>query len=116
LTPETLNKILDFLQKHFPHYIDRNTLKEHILKHLEYKTILIVMNKDEVIAVCRWNVKGEVADILDLAIDEKFRKKGLIKELLHAGLKLFPYVKYLSYERQAKYPFRDKKLIPIDQF
>jgi GNAT superfamily N-acetyltransferase len=117
LNDATLNKIADFIQRYAPHYTDRELLKEYILKHWEFKTAFVMMDGEEIAAVCRWNISddGKVAEILDLYIDEKFRGKKIIQMFLQKGLWIFPQVKYIRFERFMKYPNREKSLIPIEK-
>jgi len=110
-----LNKIIDFIQKNAPHYTDRELLKEYILKHWEFKTAFVMQDDEDVIAVCRWNIEGNIADILDLYIDKDFRGKRIIQQFLQKGLWIFPQVKYIRFERFMKYPNREKSLIPVDK-
>lgn len=111
----TLNKIADFIQKHAPHYTNRELLKEYILRHWEFKTAFVMQDGDRIVAVCRWNINDNIADILDLYIDEKFRGKKIIQLFLQKGLWIFPQVKYIRFERFMKYPNREKSLIPIEK-
>ena len=108
MTEEELNKIVDFIQKYAPQYTDREKLKEYTLKHFDYKTAFVgIDDNKEITVVCRWNINGDVADILDLYIREDYRGNGLIKQLLTKGIWLFPMVKYIRFERFVKgRPFR----------
>lgn len=113
----TLEKIADFIQKHAPHYTDRELLKEYILRHFEFKTAFVMQDGEAIAAVCRWNVSedGMVAEILDLYIDEKLRGKKIIQQFLQKGLWIFPSVKYIRFERFMKYPNKEKSLIPVEK-
>jgi GNAT superfamily N-acetyltransferase len=94
-----LNKIVDFIQKYAPQYKDRELIKEYITLHLEYKTFFVVYDGEEVAAVCRWNIDGGRATILDFYVREDWRNKDLIRQLLQKGLWLFPQVMEIGFER-----------------
>ena len=93
------DKIIDFIQKYAPQYSDRGKIKEYLALHLQYKTFFVVYDKEEVAAVCRWNIDGCRAKILDFYIREDWRNKDLIRQLLQKGLWLFPQVMELGFER-----------------
>ena len=114
---KSLNKIADFIQKYAPQYTDRDKLKKYILKHYEFKTAFVGFdNKDEVTFVCRWNVEGDTATMLDFYIREDYRRQDLFPQLLKKGLWIFPQVKFLRYERFVKYPNKGFVVIPIERF
>jgi hypothetical protein len=119
MTEQELEEIADFVIKYSPYLeSERTIIKEAVRKHLEYNTIIVVKgNKKEVTAVCRWNILdyGLTAHVMDLIIEPKYRKKGFIKKLLIKGLIKYPTVKYLSYDREWKYPGRERKLYPVEK-
>lgn len=98
-----IKPIVDFVVKNSPHK-DKKLIKEVIKKHIEYKTCVILFDKDnKVVAVVRWNMVGlTVAHILDLIIREDYRNKNLIKRLLLKGIKMFPTIRAITYEREQK--------------
>jgi len=101
LTEELLNKLIDFIQKYLP-YKDRDKIKEYILLHEKFQTIDYAIDRGEVIGVCRWNIiDKDTAHILDLAIREDWRKKGLARDFLIRGLNKWQ-VKYLMFDRELK--------------
>lgn len=104
-----LNEITDFAIKEGNYgHIDREKIKEFVKKHIEYKTIIIVKDKQGILAVCRWNMTLDTAQILDLII-RKNEEKSLIKRILIKGIRMYPSAKYLSFERERKYPDRVKR-------
>ena len=107
---KSLNKIADFIHKYAPQYTDREKLKEYILKHFEYKTAFVGEENGEITFVCRWNIEGDTAVILDLYIREDYRNKNLVKQLLAKGIWLFPMVKKIKFERFVKYGGRMREL------
>ena len=112
---DDIEKIIDFAVKYLP-FKDRDILRQEIGKHLKYRTCMVIYDGDEIIAACRWNLSpsGTVAKILDLIIEEKNRGKGLIKRMLLKGLRMYPTVKYVIWERQSKYPFREPVIYPVE--
>jgi len=37
---------------------------------------------EEIVAVCRWNINDDIADILDLYIKEEYRGKKIIQHMI----------------------------------
>jgi hypothetical protein len=108
-----LDKIIDFVIKYSPHK-DREKIKDYVLQHFQYKTAFVGFDDlGEITFVCRWNIEGRIANILDLYIREDWRGKNLIKQLLWKGLWLFPYVRFIKFERQKKYPNRKPRLYAV---
>ena len=90
--------------------LDYNTIKNFIEKHIAYKTLIIVRDKEGILAVCRWNIPTkEEAHILDLVIRKGHTYKGLIKRIISKGIIMYPMIKYLVWEREKKYPNRNKR-------
>ena len=77
-----------------------------IQEHLKYGTIETIELEGEIIAFARFNVATDVATILDCVIHPKYRNKNLMRLMLIKGLKKFPYVEYIEYERG----FKDSKI------
>lgn len=112
---KSLNKIIEFYNKHLA-VIDKEVVKEQILKHLEYSTMdYAVDDKGEVIGICCWNIEdeGKTARIRYIAVDEKWRKQGLGKHFLSRGLKIWKNVTHLRFDREFKNNSRLRK-IPIE--
>jgi len=80
---------------------DREKIKEIVLKHINYKTCIILMDLDGIAAICRFNISlsGKVARILDLIIHPKYRGTDLMKRMLLKGLRIFPQGEYIEFER-----------------
>lgn len=99
-------------------YTDKEKIEEVIQKHIEYKTCLIVYDdNDEITAVCRWNISedGIVAHILDVIVRKDQRNLKLLRRLIYKGFEMWPGVKYLSWERLRKYPYRKPKMYSLEQ-
>jgi hypothetical protein len=69
---------------------------------LEYNTILWEEYNGEIIGVCRFNLSSDTCFCLDVVIRPDFRKKRLLKLFLIKGIRRFPHIKYLFYERGLK--------------
>jgi len=120
-----IEAIADFVIKYSPEkkgksqYIEENRekIKEAIVKHINYKTCIILMDLEGIAGLCRWNVSdsGTVAHILDLIIAPKYRNKRFINRLLIKGLRLYPNVKFLEWEREIKYPNRERQYFSVDK-
>jgi len=80
---------------------DRELIKENIVKHINFKTCVIIMDLDGIVGVCRFNISpsGKVARILDLIIHPKYRGTDLMKRMLIKGLRIFPQGEYIEFER-----------------
>lgn len=110
---DDIEKIADFVIKYL-HYFDREKIKGYIREHLKYGTCDYAFDKDgEVIYVARWNIEGLFVKVLDFAVAEKYRKKKFIKYVLFRNLMKhlpkFPQVRFISWERDQKYPGREKR-------
>lgn len=78
--------------------IDKDITNE-IKQHLKYNTILYLKDKQGLYAVARWNIYGDIAEIIDTAIREDKERKGILYTLIRRGLKKFPYVNYITFKR-----------------
>ena len=115
MTEEELNKIVEFYSRYIQ-TIDKEVAKVHILEHLKYGTIdYAVDEKGNVIGLCRWNISenGNIARMIDLAVDEKWRRQGVAKNFLIRGLKLWKNVKFVEFERELRGDKRRRK-IPVE--
>ena len=105
-----LNEIAEFAIKNGGELytkLDWNVIKSFAKKHLDYKTIIIVRDKEGILAVCRWNmVTPKTAHILDLIIRKGHKYQSLIKRILTQGKKVFPEAEEIVFEREHKYPNR----------
>jgi N-acetylglutamate synthase-like GNAT family acetyltransferase len=113
MSEEELKKIVEFYEKYLGTH-DETTAKSYIKEHLKYGTVdYAVDEKGNVIGLCRWNIDGTIAKIIDLAIAPEWRKKGLGKHFLVRGLKLWKNVTHIEFERGFRGDHRRKK-IPVE--
>lgn len=113
MTELELQKIIEFYKKYLG-TLEEKVAKFYIEEHLKYATMDYAANeKGEVIGICRWNIDGNTARIIDLAIAPEWRHKGLGKHFLVRGLKLWKNVTHVEFERGLRGDHRRKK-IPIE--
>ena len=112
---ENITKVAEFFLKESGYKTGIEVAKDYIAKHLAFGTLLAMYDeKENVCAVCRWNIDTlDTATILDLYVREDYRRKNIIQNFLIAGLKKFPSVTAIKFERQKKYPGREFRIIPI---
>lgn len=112
-------KIIDFILK-YSQYNDADKIKEIVERHILFKTCIVVYDNSkekEIAAVCRWNISdsGKVATILDLIIKLDHRNKGLIRRILLKGLRVWPNVEYIQFEREMK-DTKGLRAYPVKRF
>lgn len=115
LTEIELDKIVEFYKKYLGS-VSKEVAQQAILEHLKYGTIdYAVDEKGNVIGLCRWNISenGTVARIISLAVDVKWRRRGVAKNFLVRGLKLWKNVKFVEFERELRGDKRRRK-IPVE--
>jgi len=118
-----IEAIADFVIKYSPEkkgksqYIEENREKiiETIKQHILFKTCVVVNDLDGVVAICRWNISrsGTIAHILDLIIKPEYRNKRYINRLLIKGLRMYPKVKFLEWEREIEHPNRARQFCSV---
>lgn len=105
-----IDKVSNFILK-YNKYKDINLIRKYVEEHFKYRTIdYAVDENNNIIAVVRWNVINEYFNILDFCISEDYRKKGLGCKFIIKGLKYFPDVKYLQFQRGVRGDERIRKL------
>lgn len=111
-----VNEIYEFVKDYFAG-VDEEEIKKNICLHLYYGTIDIVIDRNKIVAVVRWNISpsGKVAQVLDLVIEKKYRSVEFIRFLVKRNLNRFPTIKFVKYARFLKYPGRKEKLISTDR-
>jgi GNAT superfamily N-acetyltransferase len=115
MTAELLDKLADFSLKNFP-YKDRELIKEYLLIHEANKTLIYALDdKEEVIGMIRFNARPDTGtgEILDFAIREDWRNKGLFKDFIKRALETWPMGKYLKFYRDLKQLGAKPRIIPI---
>lgn len=113
---QDIKEILAFVKANYRSFYKEADLKKAIIGHLKFGTYIVLKDSSGIAAVCRWNVRGPVAEVLDLIIRKDASRKGLIKYVTAMGWKKFPYLKWIAFEREMKYPGRPLKYYPIKRF
>jgi len=99
--------IADFVINNMPYLNDkREELIRAIEKHVEYKTCFITHDRNGIVSFSCWNVEGEVAHVLITCIKPSHRVKSFLKYLILSGVKMYPHLKFIRWEREVK---TDKK-------
>jgi ribosomal protein S18 acetylase RimI-like enzyme len=89
---------------------DNDTLREYLTLHIKYKTCSVMYDKDgDIIAISRWDIYGNTAHILNVIVRKDYRHKGILKELVKAGLDMFPHAKYIEFEREWRKDMKVRK-------
>lgn len=108
-----LDEIAEFVMKNGKGLytrLDWDIIKKFAKKHIDYKTIITVRDKQGILAVCRWNMPNiETAFIMDLIIRKGHTYKQMIKRILIKGLEMYPNAKFIEWERLKKYPNRKRR-------
>ena len=113
------NSVVRFVIKYSWHK-DRKLIKDAIEKHILFKTCIILYkdkSEKEIVAVVRFNISqsGKVAHILDIIIAPEYRHKRVMKILLLKGLRMYPSVTHLVWERESKFPNRKQRYISVSR-
>jgi hypothetical protein len=101
----------DFVSKYSPEIIKKarkltnnpkQLIKSHILKHMDYGTIVLYWDKNELIGVCNFDVKDDTAHILNCVVHPNYRNKDILKRITLKALYTWPFLRYISFERPLK--------------
>lgn len=97
-----MNKITEFIVEHIG-YKNKEELDEYIKEHVKHGTIdCLVDDKKEVIAVVRYNVVDDIFKVLDFAVRDDYRRRGIGKKFILNGLARFRNIKYIQFSRLNK--------------
>lgn len=97
-----LERILDFIQENL-HYLDRDLLREYIKQHQKHGTFDYAIDlNSNIVAICRWNIKDNVADVIDFAINKKWRNKKVGRDFILRALKRFPEIEKIKFRRGVR--------------
>ena len=105
------DRIVDFVKKHAPYVIgyakekSKNPIqliKEIIKQHMDYKTIVCVWDKGEIVGVCTFNIDGTTVKVIECVVNPKYRYKNILKKLTAIGYEHWPHVKTLKFQRTQK--------------
>jgi hypothetical protein len=112
-----LDELIDFSVKHFPQY-RREEIEETIKQHQEFNTFDYGSDNKGITYVVRYNVSkgGAIAHVLDLAIRPDIKSMKFIRYIIARNWTRWPTLRFLKFERQTKYPFREKRIYRIEAF
>jgi len=112
------DRIIDFLKKYAPYVFERankKIIRQHILQHMEYGTIVVLWNQSEIVGVCAFNIVGEEAQIIDCVVHPQYRYRRILQRMTQESLLRHPYVKSLTFQRWAKHRNDKQHKILIDR-
>lgn len=109
-----IQEILKFVKPYLPSGYYPKGFGKEIEKHVLFNTFVILKDKEnKIFALCRFNVLGVTAEVLDLFIREDMRHKRVIKLVTAHGWSKFPFLKFITYQRESKYPYRTPRIYKI---
>lgn len=95
--------IAEFVIDNMPYLKEkRDELIKAIEKHIEYKTCFITHDSGGIVSFSCWNVEGDVAHVLITCIRPSHRVKSFLKYLISSSVKMYPYLKFIRWEREVK--------------
>lgn len=118
-----INVFLDFICKYSPELIEKarkisnnpkGLIRSHIAKHIEYGTIVPWYEKEELVALCNFDVTNTTAYIKNCVVHPHFRNKNILKKLTIRALATWPFLTHIEFERSLK--GKPRKTIAISQF
>ena len=105
-----LDILTDFVLEQMPQYSDKpKEMKYALAGHYQFGTLDFDFDSFGIAYLVRFNVEGEVAEVLDLCIRKDLRGKGLLRMMGLKNWARFPLVKKIRFERGKKYPNRSKR-------
>ena len=92
-------------------------IRQYIRVHLSYGTIMVMKDKDKIIAACRWNQPTAThANILDFVVHPDYRNMNLSKNMFIRAKEAMPMLETISFERGKKYPNRPKRVYELSRW
>lgn len=107
--------VVDFIKRRLGYSnISDDKIKETISIHLGQGTYDEMRDKNgKIIAVIRYEIDIPFAYVIDLAIEKSFPSIYIMKRFTVRGFHRFPGLKYISFERNLKYPLRKRRIYSI---
>jgi hypothetical protein len=100
-----IDRLTEFFWDNCEYRHERNfksEFKKVIEKHLEYKTLVYLESDCGIVGACRFNINNDTAEILDIAVDKRYRNKDMLQRMLQIGKRLYPMVTKLSFHSEKK--------------
>ena len=114
---ESLDDLVAFVHRFGGVNYSMAELRVNIEGFIKNNSFVVLKDKEDLIAaVCIWNMEGDTAQMEEVVIHPKYRKKGLLKYICVLGLEKFPHAKYLRFCRERKYEGREPHKIDIYKF
>jgi hypothetical protein len=113
-----VNRIIDFIRKESPTIYKLFTpleLRDRIRKHMEFNTIVVIWDKEDIAGASIFNINGEECEVHHAIVGSKYRYKDILKQMVRQGFLRYTYVKYIVFRREMKYDSKFRT-IPIDRF
>lgn len=114
-----LTRIIKFIKDESPEIyklFKPTELRDRISKHMDFNTIVCLWNKEELAGACIFNIDEEECDVHHAIVAKKYRYGDVLKQMVAQGHVRYPFVKFLKFDRELKYPKRSSVLIPIEKF
>lgn len=107
--------VIDFIRKKFPYLNDYTDgeIDNIVLQHIKYGTISILLDKETIVGLLRINVSGNIVDVCDMAIEDGYDTKSIIRQMTLELWQRFPYTKYFRFYRNIKYPLKRSRIYTI---
>lgn len=115
MTPN-LDSLIEFVNAYGGVTYSLEDLRENIEGFIKNNSYIVLERNGEIAAVCVWNMDGDTAQMEEVVIHPKHRKKGLLRYICILGLQKFPYAKKLRFCRERKYEGREPHEIDIYKF
>lgn len=108
-----IEKLADFIHRYAQRAFPHDELLEILEGHIKFNTLIVLRDEKGIAAVCRFNVEGATAFVIDLIVRTDAENEGLIGYITAIGWQRFPYLRYVRFERPTKYPDRAPRVYPI---
>jgi hypothetical protein len=96
---------------------EREQITRFVELHQQYKTLMVILDEQEkIIAVARWNIVNKsVAFVLDVVVAKQYRKPLILRQMVAEGVRRFPTITQIMFERVGKYADREAKVYSVDR-
>lgn len=102
LNSSQIDKVIYFILLYGKYGGTEDQLRYLINKHNEYETLEVIWMGEDVAAYSRHNIIHETVVVIDAIVRPEFRHKQFLKAMLLNGLRKFPNVRFMRYQRGWK--------------
>jgi predicted GNAT family acetyltransferase len=106
--------VMDTIKKHGEGNANQ-TLRNIILKHLKFNTLVALWYNNEIVAMSTFNIEENTAFVIHTIVHPDYRGKKLLHALVQQAYLRYPYLKKLQFKRH-KYMSDKVHTIKIDKF